>query len=187
MSSPFPEFVVFYNGKEEAPDHEELRLSTAYKRPKNAKGKPIKLDLVVDVYNINAGFNKEIQETCEALEGYSEFVRRARENRKSMTLDQAVNKAVNECIRDGILADFLRANKSEVIGVSIFEFDRDEYDDMVREESEAKGRIEGIFKTLYELVRDNLLSLANAAKKAGQSEEEFSAGMSAYFAQGGAV
>ena len=195
---PFPEFVVFYNGKEEAPDHEELRLSTAYKRPKNAKGKPIKLDLVVDVYNINAGFNKEIQETCKALEGYSEFVRRARENRKSMTLDQAVNKAVNECIRDGILADFLRANKSEVIGVSIFEFDRDEYDDMVREESEARGlakgkkegkeegRIEGIFKTLYELVRDNLLSLANAAKKAGQSEEEFTAGMSAYFAQGGA-
>ena len=72
---------------------------------------------------------------------------------------------------------------------------QDEYDDMVREESEARGvekgrkegRVEGIFKTLYELVRDNLLSLANAAKKAGQSEEEFTAGMSAYFAQGGAV
>ena len=59
----------------------------------------------------------------------------------------------------------------------------------IRQEGEArgveKGRAEGIFKTLYGLVRDNLLSLTNAARKAGQSEEEFAAGMRAYFAQGG--
>lgn len=42
---------------------------------------------------------------------------------------------------------------------------------------------EGMFKTLYELVKDNLLSLKNAAKKAKQSEEDFAAGMDAYFAQ----
>ena len=29
----------------------------------------------------------------------------------------------NECIRDGILADFLTQNKSEVIAMSIFEYD----------------------------------------------------------------
>ena len=53
---------MFYNGKEEAPDHEELRLSTAYKRPKNAKGnKRIKLDLVVDVYNINASATRMLR------------------------------------------------------------------------------------------------------------------------------
>ena len=54
-------------------------------------------------------------------------------------------------------------------------------------EIKQEGRAEGIFKTLYELVKENLLSLANAAKKAGRLEEEFAAGMSAYFAQGGAV
>ena len=58
---PFPEFVVFYNGTEDAPDHEELKLSTAYKRPKNAKGKPIKLELVVDVYNINASATRMLR------------------------------------------------------------------------------------------------------------------------------
>ena len=58
-----------------------------------------------------------------------------------------------------------------------------------REEGEArgveKGRAEGIFKTLYTLVKKKLLSLSAAAQEAGQSEEEFSTGMSAYFAQGG--
>ena len=69
--------------------------------------------------------------------------------------------------------------RMRVVGMSIFEFDREKYDDMVREE----GREEGAFKTLYELVKDNLLSLANAAKKVGQNEEEFASGMEAYFAQ----
>ena len=174
---PFPEFVVFYNGKEEAADHEVLKLSTAFKRPKNApSNKPLKLELVVDVYNINAGFNKDIQQTCETLEGYSEFVRRARENRKVMTLDQAVNKAVNDCIKDGILADFLRANKSEVIGMSIFEFDRDEYDDMVREESEARGEARGEYNTKVATARNflamGLLSVEQIAQGTGLTVEE---------------
>ena len=170
---PFPEFVVFYNGKEEAADHEVLKLSTAFKRPKDMTGdKPLKLELVVDVYNVNAGFNKEIQQTCEALEGYSEFVRRARENRKSMTPDQAVNKAVNDCIKDGILADFLRTNKSEVIGMSIFEFDRDEYDDMVRAESEAKGEYNTKVATARNFLAMGLLSVEQIAQGTGLTVEE---------------
>ena len=76
--------------------------------------------------------------------------------------------------------------------MSIFEFDREEYEKQVREEEReeveakclAKGRKEGALKTLYELVKDSLLSLANAAKKAGQSEEEFAAGMESYFLRG---
>lgn len=104
-----------------------------------------------------------------------------------MLLNQTANKAIDDCIKDGILADFLRANKAEVIGMSIFEFNREEYDNMIRAESEARGEVrgerKGIFKTLYELVKDNLLSLGIAANKAGQSEEEFASGMEAYFAE----
>ena len=96
-----------------------------------------------------------------------------------MTLDQAVNKAVNECIRDGILADFLRANKSEVIGVSIFEFDRDEYDDMVREESEEKGRAEGAYDnkvaTARNLLAMKILSLEQIAEATQLSLSEVAA------------
>ena len=44
---------------------------------------------------------------------------------------------------------------------------------------ETRGRIKGRLEALYELVRDGLLSLAAAARKAGQSEEEFRAVMAA--------
>ena len=54
---------------------------------------------------------------------------------------------------------------------------------LIKERKE--GRKEGALKTLYELVKDNLLSIANAARKANQSEEEFAAGMESYFLTAG--
>ena len=60
-----------------------------------------------------------------------------------MDLKEAVQRAVDECIKDGILADFLRKNKAEVIAMSIFEYDEKEVLDYLREEERAIGRIEG--------------------------------------------
>ena len=40
-------------------------------------------------------------------------------------------------------------------------------------ESRAEGRLEGRLEQLIDLVRNNLLSIANAALTAGMSEEEF--------------
>ena len=107
------------------------------------------------------------------------------------TLEAAVGRAIDECIEEGVLADFLRRHRAEVISVSIYEFiDDEKFLKMQRadayEEGRAEGRADGIafgeFKMLYELVGDSLLSLAEAAKKANQTEEEFEAGMKAYFA-----
>ena len=181
---PRPHFVVFYNGTEDTADHEQLKLSDAFGGQGDEK---LTLELVVDVYNINMGHNVQVLETCETLGGYATFVHRARENQKTMPLDQAVSNAVDDCIRDGILADFFRANKSEVIGVSIFEFDREEHEKQVRAEEYEEGETRGIFKTLYALVKKKLLSLSSAAQEVGQSEEEFAAGMDEYFAQAAAA
>ena len=45
---------------------------------------------------------------------------------KELELNEAVKLAVDECIRNDILSEFLRANKSEVISMSIFEYDKEE-------------------------------------------------------------
>lgn len=44
---------------------------------------------------------------------------------KDFELNEAVKLAVNECIHDNILSDFLRVNKAEVISMSIFEYDKE--------------------------------------------------------------
>ena len=59
-----------------------------------------------------------------------------------MELEAAVKRAVDECIREGILEDFFRKNKAEVIAMSIFEYDEKEVIDYIREEERAIGREE---------------------------------------------
>ena len=64
-----------------------------------------------------------------------------------MPVDAAVQKAVAECIHENILADFLRKNQAEVIAMSIFEYDKEKEEKMLRKaEYEAgynSGKIEG--------------------------------------------
>ena len=51
---------------------------------------------------------------------------RVRKYAKEFELNEAVKLAVDECILNNILSEFLRANKSEVISMSIFEYDKEE-------------------------------------------------------------
>ena len=173
---PTPHFVVFYNGTEDTPDHEILKLSDAFENSGDtSKGEGKQLELLVDVYNINAGRNSAIQEACQTLKGYAEFVSRVRGNQQTMPLEEAVNKAVDECIRDGILADFLRDSKSEVVGVSIFEFDREEYEKQIRLEEREEGAYNKAVCTARNFLAMGVLSVEQIAQGTGLSVEEVAA------------
>lgn len=54
-----------------------------------------------------------------------------------------MEKAIDECIKNGILAEFLRKNRAEVLRVSIFEYDEEEHMRQEREESRQEGFEEG--------------------------------------------
>ena len=119
LQIPSPKFIVFYNGIEERPEREVLKLSDAYE-PGAVEPD---LELKVLVLNINAGYNEDIKENCQTLKEYMEFVDYVRAYAKEMPFPQAVNMAVDTCIEKGILAEFLKANKAEVVAMSIFEYD----------------------------------------------------------------
>ena len=55
----------------------------------------------------------------------------------------AVEKAVTECIEEGILADFLSKFRAEVVKVSIYEYDAEEHMRLEKEESYASGLSKG--------------------------------------------
>lgn len=87
-------------------------------------------------------------EHCQTLNEYAQYVEKVRTYTKEDNLDNAVERAVNECIRDGILADFLTQNKSEVIAMSIFEYDEKAVRQVYYEDGLKAGRQAGILNML---------------------------------------
>ena len=128
LKIPAPQFIVFYNGTEKGTDSWVNHLSESFE---NLSGKP-KLELEVLTLNINEGHNEELMEQCETLREYAQYVHCVRKYAKELELNEAVKLAVDECIRNNILSEFLRANKSEVISMSIFEYDKEEEERKLR-------------------------------------------------------
>ena len=113
---PVPYFVVFYNGLENTPEQQELRLSDAFEWQVDNP----QIELICKVYNINSGNNTEIMEKCLTLREYTYFVELVRKNFKENgyeDLGKAINQAIDQCIREDILKDFLIENRSEVTKV----------------------------------------------------------------------
>lgn len=106
---PTPNFIVFYNGEKEIEDVGEYRLSDAYE---TAVDNPA-LELKVTILNVNYGRNSELMEQCRTLREYSQYVATVRKYKTELgSLDKAVKAAINFCIKEGILSDFLRKNRS---------------------------------------------------------------------------
>jgi len=110
ISIPAPRFVIFYNGEKKRPEQEVLRLSDAY----FIREEHPALELEAVMLNINAGNNPELLKACKSLGEYAEYVAKVRRYAKDMALAEAVERAITECIQEGILADFLERNRAEV-------------------------------------------------------------------------
>ena len=156
---PAPQFVIFYNGIDDYPDIQELRLSDLYYDHTQKAG----LELKATMLNINKGHNKELMEKCQILKDYSEFTALVRKYAKVLSLNQAVERAVDECIAKGILGDFLRKNKEEVCHMCIYEYDEERH---MRQEREyfmekglAKGKAEGRVEGMSEGIVNTLLNV----------------------------
>lgn len=139
---PAPKFIVFYNGTKKVEDRCEFKLSSAFE---HLSGEP-DLELKVTMMNVNEGHNTALMNQCRILKEYAQYVAAVRRYAAAMDLDQAVERAVNECIREGILAEFLLGNRAEVISVSIFEYDKEKEEKKLRKAEYEAGVQEGIRK-----------------------------------------
>ena len=137
---PAPKFMVFYNGTDEVEDLVELKLSSAYE---HLSGEP-DLELKVLMLNVNEGHNKELMEHCRLLQEYARYVAKVREYAVRMDLNDAVECAIEACIKEGVLVDFLRENRSEVKMLSILEYDEEWEKKKLRKAEYEAGREEGI-------------------------------------------
>lgn len=143
---PTPRFIVFYNEIQKRPEQEVLKLSSAY-----IVEEVPSLELTVYVLNINEGCNEELKKTCKTLNDYSIYVQRVRNHKtEGMTIEEAVELSVDECIRDNVLREFLIQNKAEAMAMSIYEYNEEEHMRMEREQHYEDGMLYGVIKTLQE-------------------------------------
>ena len=131
---PTPHFLIFYNGVKERPDREILKLSDLFQ----IEEEEYSLELTAVMLNINPGHNRELLDSCRRLKDYSEYTNRVRRYAGSGSLEQAVERAITECIQEGILADFLEKYRAEVKSVSIYEYNEERHMMQVKEEGRKK-------------------------------------------------
>jgi len=140
---PTPEFIVLYNGDDECPDFSQLKLSDAFKDIEGLKLSDdgvIPLELIVKVYNINHGRNPEMLKKSETLDEYSIFIDKVKENKiNEKSLEKAAVSAINYCIANNILKEFLEAHASEVLNMLLTEWNQDEAVEVAREEGISVG------------------------------------------------
>ena len=136
---PAPSFVVFYNGREKGWSRRELRLSKAFQP---MQGKP-RLELIIDEININLGINDEMLNQCKPLHEYMQYIDKVRTYAAIMPTEEAVEKAVTESIKEGILEELLLKNRSEAIHMSIFEYDEEREMKLIRADERELGVEEG--------------------------------------------
>ena len=105
-----PHFIVFYNGKTTRPEKEVMHLSAAFEKPTDEP----ELELTCTVYNINSGM--KILEKCTILREYTQFVEEVKKNERDH-VEEPIKKAIDFCINNHILENFLRERGAEVINV----------------------------------------------------------------------
>ena len=108
-----------------------------------------------------------------------------RELRKDIinNLYDAIHTAISECIEDGVLAEFLEENRSEVERTMMLDYSYSRQLEMVAEEAHEDGKAEGReegreegieegkLRVITKAIRGKKYSIEEAAKEFGVSEE----------------
>ena len=124
--------------------------------------------------DINEGRNREIMERCKALRDYARLIGLIREYNRQMDLHDAIDTAVDQCIEEGVLAEFLSIHRAEVKGMVLTEYDekktmeqfqKEWYEDGLADgwkEGLADGRKEGWQAGLADGRKDSCTILSNS-------------------------
>lgn len=176
---PTPKFIVFYNGKENQPEKCEYKLSDCFEKETDNP----QLELKCIVYNINKGNNAELLNRCGFLKEYMIFIDYVRYyyDEKNLSLGDAIEHAIDRCIDENVLEEFLINRREEVAKVTNLDFTFERQIELEREEAENKGlirgRTEGLLEgreaEIFKSVQEGDYGVPRGAEKLGITEAEF--------------
>ena len=95
--------------------------------------------------NIDYGRNRELMEKCKPLREYTIFVDKIKRYiKEKKNIKEAAEQAIDECIKEDVLAEFLRIHRAEVKDVCITEYNEERVMDAIRTEGYEEGRSMGL-------------------------------------------
>lgn len=121
-----------------------------------------KMELQVQVLNINYRHNQQLMNRCPALRQYAILISKVKTYRKEMDFEDAVNRAVDECIEEGVLTEFLSLRRAEVMNAFLTEYDEEKVLADIGQERYEDGKAEGITEGehLFAELTEKLISAA---------------------------
>ncbi|UTC76184.1 Rpn family recombination-promoting nuclease/putative transposase [Treponema sp. OMZ 792] len=148
LNIPTPEFYVFYNGEEPFPCDKILKLSEAFIE----KVKEPNLELTVKVININRQNRHPVLENCKTMYEYTVFVDTVRRWKKDDP-QNGFQKAVEECIANDILRDYLKRKTKEVVNMLLAEYNYETDIAVQRAEEREIAFADGSYQAKLETAR----------------------------------
>ena len=177
LNIPTPEFYVFYNGEDSYPSDKILKLSDAFIE----RTTEINLELTVKVININRKNRHPVLENCRTIQEYSIFVETVRKW-KEIDPKTGFQKAVEECISNNILREYLKRKTKEVLNMLLAEYDYETDIAVQRAEEREIAFAEGISQGSHQkaletakLMRRHNYPIAEICTMTGFSQEEVEA------------
>ena len=164
---PTPVYIVFYNGSDMHTDNVMLYLSDSFTA---GHGRGC-IECTCEVLNINRGYNEALMDKCHRLWEYSELSSEIEGNiREGMSREEAVEVAIDTCIKKGILTDILLKEKAEVTHMLLTEYDEKRH----LRNTFMEGKEEGREEKLREQVQKKLSKGKSIPEIAEDLEEEVS-------------
>ena len=156
VSLPQPVYIVFYNGEKRQPERQIISLKSAFDQSSSRLNNF--LDFKAIMLNINYGYNQGLMEQCKPLKEYAIFVDTIRKYLKTENEPAiAAKKAVEECIKHGILRDILLEEKGVIEDMITVCYDEEvhkmreaEYN---QELGEARGKQLGIQQSKQQIAK----------------------------------
>ena len=143
LKIPTPQYYVLYNGKKKIPDRQILKLSDAFIVPP----KEGTFEWTATVLNINYGHNEKLLSACKPLREYAIFISTIKKYRQKFNdKNMAIEKAIDDCINQNILRDFLLERKAEAMHTLLTEYDEEAVMEGFRQRAYEEGEADGLEK-----------------------------------------
>jgi len=156
---PTPKYIVFYNGSDKHKPIEKLKLSDAFIN----KDASHEFEWTATMINLNKGKNDELLAKCKPLSDYMTLINKISHYKNTeKTLKDAVERAINECIEENVLKDFLRKHRGDVMSNCLTEFNEEAYKKGLCEETSIENA-RNFFQNgaSYELVRASIKHISD--------------------------